>query len=83
MSSNFFLSAAGSLSGQLDSSWWQKMTFWRMARETPSCAGTSSSRLAHLVESVCRFWKQERASARGRQQVVRDGGETLLTFLST
>jgi hypothetical protein len=39
--------------------------------------------LAHLVESVCRFWKQERASARGRQQVVRDGGETLLTFLST
>jgi hypothetical protein len=34
------------------------MTFWRMARETPSCAGTSSSRLAHLVESVCRFWKK-------------------------
>lgn len=36
MSSNFFLRAAGSLRGQLDSSWWQKMTFWRMARETPS-----------------------------------------------
>lgn len=56
MSSNFFFSAAGSARGQLDSSWWQKMTFSRMALETPSCLGTSSSSSEHFVEMALRFY---------------------------
>ena len=54
MSSNFFLSAAGSASGQLASSWWQKMTFSRIARDTPRSSGISWSSSAHRVEIVAR-----------------------------
>jgi len=73
MSSNFFLRAAGSDSGQFDSSWWQKITFWRIAFETPSCEGISSSRAAHFVESVCRFCSAnsgKRREVRRQQQVL-------------
>lgn len=55
MSSNFFFRAAGSDKGQLDSSWWQKMTFSRIALETPSSNGTSSSISEHFVEIVFRY----------------------------
>jgi hypothetical protein len=46
ISSNFFFSTEVSDSGQLDSSWWQKITFSRMGRDTPTSSGISRSRSA-------------------------------------
>lgn len=48
ISSNFFLRTDASANGQLASSWCTKITFSRIALETPMSAGTSLSMSAHL-----------------------------------
>lgn len=48
ISSNFFLRTEGSAKGQLASSWCTKMTFSKIALDTPMRAGTSRSISAHL-----------------------------------
>lgn len=50
-----FLRAAGSESGQFDSSWWQKMTFSRIALLTPNVSGTSRLISEHLEEVLRLF----------------------------
>lgn len=78
MSSNFFLSGVGSESGQLDSSWWQKMTFSRMAFETPNCIGTSSSSAAHLVDRDPRTCVPRISSGDATRARSREGAHVLL-----
>lgn len=66
ISSNFCLRAFPSLRGQLDSSWWQKMTWLSTALETPRAEIISRSISAHfelrLTFSPC-LWKQNSHSS--------------------
>jgi hypothetical protein len=49
ISSNLFFKTLDSDSGQLLSSWWQKMTLSSTALGTPKCMGISESIPAHLL----------------------------------
>lgn len=66
ISSNFCLRAFPSLRGQLDSSWWQKMTWLSTAFETPRAEIISRSISAHfelrLTFSPC-LWTQNNHSS--------------------
>ena len=53
ISSNFFLRVDASLKGHKLSSWWQKMTFSRMALDTPRYWGMIWSSSATRVEMEC------------------------------
>mmetsp|Transcript_33136 Transcript_33136/g.85837 ORF Transcript_33136/g.85837 Transcript_33136/m.85837 type:complete len:283 (+) Transcript_33136:619-1467(+) len=55
ISSNFCFSVPMSLTGQVDSSWWQKITFSSMALGTPMRLGTSWSMSAQRWDTEC-FW---------------------------
>lgn len=52
MESNFSLSALPSLSGQLESSWWQKMTLFSTGFDTPSAEIISRSISAHFDDKL-------------------------------
>mmetsp|Transcript_142220 Transcript_142220/g.318218 ORF Transcript_142220/g.318218 Transcript_142220/m.318218 type:complete len:328 (-) Transcript_142220:322-1305(-) len=55
ISSNFCFKVPMSLTGQVDSSWWQKMTFSSMALGTPIRLGINWSMSAHRWDTEC-FW---------------------------